>query len=272
MGHAVKDKNYGKASYYVDEERIANAVSQSLTDVLVAKYTKAIEDDPLPFTETRINILHKIAPHFHDLALLGVHNGIRLLLSGNALLTGTSHFSQLDVHNFSQLHVVRSTINGDTADVTVAGLPQPNPFGLTELQIRMARIPNTRQWRIEEVPRRPRSSQSISEQKPRCRWLRNNERNSPPLVILLVSSRARTGESFPFESRDLQFPRAATIPSAPQTLYCHPERRAQPSPTVIPNDERKLFPLSSRTTSAARRRDPRFARSGAILDARTIFP
>ncbi len=152
LGHAVKDKNYGKASYYVDEERIANAVSQSLTDVLVAKYTKAIEDDPLPFTETRINILHKIAPHFHDLALLGVHNGIRLLLSGNALLTGTSHFSQLDVHNFSQLHVVRSTINGDTADVTVAGLPQPNPFGLTELQIRMARIPNTRQWRIEEVP------------------------------------------------------------------------------------------------------------------------
>ncbi len=155
LGSAIKAQNYGKASYYVDEERIANAVSQSLTDVLLAKYTKAIQDDPLPFTETRIDILHKIAPRFHTLALLGVHNGIRLLLSGNALLTGTSHFSQLDVHNFSQLHVVRYTVKGDVADVVLAGLPQPNPFGLTELRIRMARIPNSRQWRIEEIPDAP---------------------------------------------------------------------------------------------------------------------
>ncbi|HZL67267.1 MAG TPA: hypothetical protein VFC29_08050, partial [Candidatus Limnocylindrales bacterium] len=34
LGKAVKDQNYGKASYYVDEERIASAISQSLTDVL----------------------------------------------------------------------------------------------------------------------------------------------------------------------------------------------------------------------------------------------
>jgi len=152
LGKAVKEKNYGKASYYVDEDRIASAVSQSLTDVLVTKYTKAIEDDPLPFTETRIEILHKIAPRFHDLALLGVQNGIRLLLSGNALLTGTSHISQLDVHNFSQLRPVRSKVDGDIADLVIGGLPQPNPFGLTELRIRMVRIPNTRRWRIEEVP------------------------------------------------------------------------------------------------------------------------
>ena len=112
LGKAVKDQNYGKASYYVDEERIASAISQSLTDVLLAKYTHAIQNDPLPFTETRIEILQKLAPHFHDLALLGVQNGIRLLLSGNPLLTGTSHFSQLDVHNFSGVHVVRSTVNG----------------------------------------------------------------------------------------------------------------------------------------------------------------
>lgn len=155
LGKAVREKNYGKASYYVDEVRIAQAVSKSLTDVLLAKYTKAIEDDPLPFTEARIEILHKIAPRFHDLALLGVQNGIRLLLSGNALLTGTSHLSQLDVHNFSQLHPVRSTIHGDIADVVIAGLPQPNPFWLTELSVRMVRIPNTRQWRIEEVPDAP---------------------------------------------------------------------------------------------------------------------
>src|SRR5438045_2741322 len=57
LGKAVKAQNYGKASYYVDEERIANAVSQSLTDVLLAKYTKAIQDDPLPLTETRLGLL-----------------------------------------------------------------------------------------------------------------------------------------------------------------------------------------------------------------------
>src|ERR1019366_277750 len=42
LGKAVKDQNYGKASYYVDEERIASAISQSLTDALPAKYTHAI--------------------------------------------------------------------------------------------------------------------------------------------------------------------------------------------------------------------------------------
>ncbi len=152
LGKAVQEKNYGKAAYYVDEDRIAESVSESLTSMLLAKYTRAIQNDPLPFTDTRINLLNKIAPHFHNLTLLGIHNGMRLLLSGNALLTGTSHFSQLDVHNFSQLHVVRSTVQGDIANVVVAGLPQPNPFGLTELRIRMQRIPNTRQWRIEEIP------------------------------------------------------------------------------------------------------------------------
>jgi hypothetical protein len=50
------------------------------------------------------------------------------------------------------MHVVCSTVDGDTADVMVAGLPQPNPFNLAELHIRMVRIPNTRQWRIEEIP------------------------------------------------------------------------------------------------------------------------
>src|ERR1039458_1600884 len=110
LGKAVKDQNYGKASYYVDEERIASAISQSLTDVLLAKYTHAIQNDPLPFTETRIEILQKLAPHFHDLALLGVQNGIRLLLSGNPLLTGTSHFSQLDRPQL--LGSARSSLDG----------------------------------------------------------------------------------------------------------------------------------------------------------------
>jgi hypothetical protein len=137
---------------YVDEDRIAEAISRSLTDVLVAKYTRKFQDDPLPFTETRIEWLHGIAPKFHDWTLIGTRNAIRLLLSGNGILTGTSGFKQLDVHNFSGLHVLRSTVNGDTADVFIGGLPQLNPFDLTEIRVRMVRIPNSRQWRIEEIP------------------------------------------------------------------------------------------------------------------------
>ena len=152
LGRAVREKNYGKASQYVDEERIAEAISRSLTDVLVAKYSKKFQDDPLPFTETRIEWLHAMAPRFHGWTLIGVRNAIRLLLSGNGILTGATGFHQLDQHNFSGLHVLRSSVNGDTADVYIGGLPQPNPFDLTEIRIRMERIPNTRIWRIEEIP------------------------------------------------------------------------------------------------------------------------
>src|SRR5271169_881445 len=152
LGKAVRARNYGEASQYVDEERIANAISQSLSDVLVAKYTKKFQDDPLPFTETRIEWLHKAAPKFHDWTLIGTRNAIRLLLSGNGVLTGTSGFHQLDIHNFSQLHVLRSEVHGDLADVSIGGLPQPNPFDLNEIRVRMVRVPNTRIWRIEEIP------------------------------------------------------------------------------------------------------------------------
>ena len=152
LGRAVRDKNYGKASQYVDEERVAQAISRSLTDVMVAKYTKKFQDDPLPFTQTRIEWLHKMAPKFEEWSLIGTRNAIRILLSGNGILTGTSGFKQLDVHNFSQLHVLRSQVNGDTAEVFIGGLPQPNPFELNEIRVVMGRIPGTRKWRIEEIP------------------------------------------------------------------------------------------------------------------------
>jgi hypothetical protein len=152
LGRAVREKNYGKASQFVDEERIAQAISRSLTDVLVAKYTRKFQEDPLPFTETRIEWLHKFAPKFEEWSLIGTRNAIRLLLSGNGILTGASGFAQLDVHNFSQLHVLRSQVHGDRADVHIGGLPQPNPLELNEVRVVMGRIPGTRRWRIEEIP------------------------------------------------------------------------------------------------------------------------
>ena len=168
LGQAIRDKNYGKASQYVDEERIAQAVSQSLTDVLVAKYTKKFQDDPYPFTDTRIEWLHNMAPKFHDWTLIGTRNAIRLLLSGNGVLTGTSGFHQLDIHNFSQLHVLRSEVKGDTADVYIGGLPQPNPFDLAEIRVRMVRVRDLHIWRIEEIPDATPFLQSTSTHRCRC--------------------------------------------------------------------------------------------------------
>ena len=152
LGDAVKTKNYGEASKYVDEERISSDIARSLTDVLVAKYTKKFKEDPFPFTESRIEPLQKMASRFDNWSEIGVRNAIRLLLSGNGILTGSTGWKAIDVHNFSGLHVVRAEIQGDQADVLVNGLPQPNPFGLTEIRIRMARVSGTRYWRIEEVP------------------------------------------------------------------------------------------------------------------------
>lgn len=152
LGKAVKAKNYGEAAKYVDEERISGEIAKSLTDVLVAKYTKKFQQDPFPFTESRIELLQKLAPRFDNWTQIGVRNAIRLLLSGNGILTGSTGFKAIDVHNFSGLYVVRSQVHGDDADVIVSGLPQPNPFDLTEIRIRMTRVPGQRYWRIEEVP------------------------------------------------------------------------------------------------------------------------
>jgi hypothetical protein len=152
LGKAVKAKNYGEAAKYVDEERISSEIAHSLTNVLVAKYTKRFQQDPFPFTESRIELLQKWAPRFDNWAEIGMRNAIRLLLSGNGILTGSTGFKAIDIHNFSGLHVVRAEIHGDDADIVVDGLPQPNPFGLTEIRIRMARVAGTRYWRIEEVP------------------------------------------------------------------------------------------------------------------------
>ncbi len=152
LGKAVKAKNYGEAAKYVDDERISRDVAKSLTDVLVAKYTRKFQQDPFPFTESRIELLQKMAPRFDDWAQIGVRNAIRLLLSGDGILTGSTGFKAIDVHNFSGLYVVRCEIHGEQADAIISGLPQPNPLDLAEIRIRMVRVPGQRYWRIEEVP------------------------------------------------------------------------------------------------------------------------
>jgi hypothetical protein len=151
LGKAVKAKNYGEAEKYVDEERISSDIAKSLTDVLVAKYTKKFTEDPFPFTESRIELLQKMAPRFDSWTQIGVRNAIRLLLSGNGILTGSTGFKVIDVHNFSGVYVKRVDVSGKNATVILSGLPQPNPFGLTDFVIYMSLVPGQRYWRVEDV-------------------------------------------------------------------------------------------------------------------------
>ena len=48
LGKAVKAKNYGEAAKYVDEERISGEIAESLTDVVVEKYTKKFDRRSIP--------------------------------------------------------------------------------------------------------------------------------------------------------------------------------------------------------------------------------
>ena len=43
-------------------------------------------------------------------------------------------------------------MSGNTAEVLIEGIQQPNPLDLKQIRLRMARIPNSRSWRIEEIP------------------------------------------------------------------------------------------------------------------------
>lgn len=67
-------------------------------------------------------------------------------------MTNRSGALRFDPSRFSNLRIEACVISGKTAEVVIRGIPQPNPAQITEVHLRMARIPNSRDWRIEEIP------------------------------------------------------------------------------------------------------------------------
>jgi hypothetical protein len=93
-----------------------------------------------------------MAPRLRETAKDRIKDSIRQALSGDDTLTDTASAQRWDAKRFSQMRIEECAVSGNTAEVVIRGIPQPNPAQITEVHLRMARIPNSRNWRIEEIP------------------------------------------------------------------------------------------------------------------------
>lgn len=152
LAKAVKGKDYETARYFVDEERIADSSSKAIVDILIARSTKRLEADNNPFSGLGVAMMQMMVPRLREATKDQLKESIKQGLSGNDTLTNKEGTKQADLKPFSNLQIRQCVRSGNTAEVLVSGLPQPNRFELKEIRLRMARIPNSRSWRIVEAP------------------------------------------------------------------------------------------------------------------------
>lgn len=152
LANAVKAKDYETARYFVDDERIADTASKSVVDAALQRGTKDLKASENPFSGFGVAALQMMAPRIREAAKDNVKDAIRQALSGDDTLTGRASAQQWDLRRLSQLRIEKCVMSGNTAEVLIRGMPQPNPAQLTEVHLRMARVPDSRNWRIEEIP------------------------------------------------------------------------------------------------------------------------
>ena len=152
LANAVKAKDYETARYFVDHERIADTASKSVVDAALQRGTKDLKASENPFSGFGVAALQMMAPRIREAAKDNVKDAIRQALSGDDTLTGRASAQQWDLRRLSQLRIEKCVMSGNTAEVLIRGMPQPNPAQLTEVHLRMARVPDSRNWRIEEIP------------------------------------------------------------------------------------------------------------------------
>jgi hypothetical protein len=152
LAEAVKAKDYETARYFVDDERIADTASKSFLDAAMSRATKEIKADDNPFSGFGVAAIQMMAPRLRETAKDQIKDSIRQALSGNDTLTVTEDAQRWNSSRFSDLRIEECVVSGNTAEVVIRGIPQPNPAQITEVHLRMARIPDSRNWRIEEIP------------------------------------------------------------------------------------------------------------------------
>jgi hypothetical protein len=152
LAGAVKAKDYETARYFVDDERIADTASKSFLDAAMTHATTEMKADDNPLSGFGIAALQMMAPRIREMAKDRVKDSIRQALSGDDTLTNTKGGQRWDSDRFSQLRIEECAVSGKTAEVVIRGIPQPNPAQITEVHLRMARIPDSRNWRVEEIP------------------------------------------------------------------------------------------------------------------------
>jgi len=152
MAEAVRVRDYETARYFVDDERIAETASKSVLDAAMTQFTSKMKEDDNPFSGLGVAAFQMMAPRIKDTAKDNIKESIKQALSGDDSLTNRSGALRFDSNRFSHLRIEECVVSGKTAEVVISGIPQPNPAQITEVHLRMARIPNSRDWRIEEIP------------------------------------------------------------------------------------------------------------------------
>jgi Protein of unknown function (DUF2939) len=152
MADAVRARDYETARYFVDDERIAETASKSVLDAAMTQFTNKMKADDNPFSGLGVAAFQMMAPRIKDTAKDNIKESIKQALSGDDTLTNRSGALRFDSSRFSHLRIAECVVSGKTAEVVIDGIPQPNPAQITEVHLRMARIPNSRDWRIEEIP------------------------------------------------------------------------------------------------------------------------
>jgi DUF2939 family protein len=152
LADAVKAKDYETARYFVDDERIADTASKSFLDAAMNRATQEIKAGDNPFSGFGVAAIQMMAPRIRETAKDQIKDSIRQALSGNETLTNTKDAQPWNPNSFSGLRIEECIVSGNTAEVVIRGLPQPNPAQITDVHLRMARIPDSRNWRVEEIP------------------------------------------------------------------------------------------------------------------------
>lgn len=152
LADAVKAKDYETARYFVDDERIADTASKSISDMAIQHMANDMKASENPFSGLGMVAIEMLVPRVRDTAKDNIKAAIRQVLSGDETLTKSAGTQRWDVSRFSQLRIEACVVSGNTAELQIGGILQPNPAQLTEVHLRMARVPNSRNWRIEEIP------------------------------------------------------------------------------------------------------------------------
>ena len=152
LADAVKAKDYETARDFVDDERIADTTSKSVLDAAMTRFTKEMKADENPLSGIGVGVFQMMAPTLRETVKGQVKDSIRQALSGDSTLTNRLGAQELNVNLLSQMRIENCAVSGKTAEVLIRGIPQPNPAQISEIHLRMARIPSSRRWRIEEIP------------------------------------------------------------------------------------------------------------------------
>ena len=152
LAGAVKAKDYETARYFVDDERIADTASKSSSMLQWTHATTEMKADDDPLSGFGIAALQMMAPRIRKWLKIAsrIQSGKRLAEMTHLQIRQCGQ--RWDSDRFSQLRIEECAVSGKTAEVVIRGLPQPNPAQITEVHLRMARIPDSRNWRIEEIP------------------------------------------------------------------------------------------------------------------------